>query len=201
VNTLEFLVEKHRIDLDDEPPFLLARTRWDYLPYLFRDLGFAAGAEIGVEEGRFSQFLCQVIPGLKLYAVDAWLSYGWYLTTRYTQEVMDEKHRKAVRNLAPFNCEIVWGMSSEVAGHFADDSLDFVFIDSNGGFEYACQDIGLWSQKVRPGGIVSGHDYFNSRLPGRCRVKDAVDQWIREQKIAAWFVIVGGRYPSWFYVR
>jgi len=43
--------------------------------------------------------------------------------------------------------------------------------------------------------------YFNSRIPGRCRVKDAVDKWTREHEIAKWFILVGSWRPNWFWVK
>jgi len=154
-----------------------------------------------VEAGQFSRQLCRENRNLKLYAIDAWASYGWYTTTSYDQTRMEAKYQEALQNLAPYNCEVIRGWSHEVVNQFEDDSLDFVFIDANGDFRWKYQDIELWHSKVRPGGIVSGHDYFNSRIPKRCRGKDAVDLWTRHQGIAVWFVLVGSRYPSWYYVK
>lgn len=202
MNVLDYIIAKHHIDLDDESPHLLSADRWDYLPALFRELGFTVGAEVGVEKGAFSRKLCEEVPNLKLYSIDAWLSYGWYTSkAKYSQRWMEKHYQAAVENLAPFNCEVIRGLSVDVVKQFADNSLDFVFLDSNGGYDYAYQDIELWNSKVRSGGIFSGHDYFNSRVPGRCRVKDAVDDWTRENNLEVWFVIVGGRYPSYFWVK
>jgi len=199
MNALEYLIEKHELCLKDEPPFLLARKRIHYLPGLFRDLGYTTGAEIGVQSGYFSTLLCRKIPGLKLYAIDAWESYGRY--ERVGQAKMERQYQQAQQRLAGYDCEFLRMFSEDAAAGFAPDSLDFVHVDANPSFEHAYQDIRLWSEKVRPGGIVSGHDYFNSRDLARCRVKDAVDLWIRQHGITVWFVIVGSRYPSWFWVK
>jgi hypothetical protein len=198
---VRFLVDKHDLDLRDESPFLLPRKRWEYLPRLFRDLGYTVGAEIGVEEGEFSKHLLKLVPGLHLSCIDPWLSYGYYTETKYSQQRMDEKREIARANLAGLNCDIIQAMSAEAVETFADNSLDFVFIDGNHDFEYVYQDINLWSRKVRPGGIVSGDDYFNSTVPGRCLVRSAVDAWTVEEIIHPWFVCVGSHRPAWFYVR
>jgi len=42
---------------------------------------------------------------------------------------------------------------------YADKSLDFVFIDSCHDYEAVKADIQAWSKKIRPGGVLAGHDY------------------------------------------
>jgi hypothetical protein len=48
--------------------------------------------------------------------------------------------------------------SLEAARLFPDASLDLVFIDGNHGHGHVKQDILAWLPKVRPGGILCGHD-------------------------------------------
>jgi hypothetical protein len=97
---------------------------------------------------------------------------------------------------------------------FKDESLDFAFIDGNHSFEYVINDIAEWSKKVRVGGIISGHDYWNSidtkpwaavanpyermRL---CQVKDAVDGWTKAHLIKPWFIMTNDKCPSFFWVK
>lgn len=49
--------------------------------------------------------------------------------------------------------------SVDAAATFADGSLDFVFIDAAHDYKSVCEDIAAWTPKVRPGGIIAGHDY------------------------------------------
>lgn len=49
--------------------------------------------------------------------------------------------------------------SKDAVSNFADGSLDLVYIDGRHEYEYVHQDITLWLPKVRPGGIISGHDH------------------------------------------
>jgi predicted O-methyltransferase YrrM len=49
--------------------------------------------------------------------------------------------------------------SVEAAKTFADKSLDFVFIDGDHAYESVCADIDAWLPKVKPGGLLAGHDY------------------------------------------
>ena len=52
-------------------------------------------------------------------------------------------------------------MTSEQASNlFADNSLDFVYIDGNHKYEYVLQDLNLWYPKVKQGGYLMGDDYL-----------------------------------------
>ena len=198
--TTKYLIKKHKIDKKDEPPYFISGTRWKYLVPLFKKIGATRGVEIGVEHGEFSKHLCKSIRDLSLYSIDPWLSYEYL--SKVTQEKMDKNYQDAVNVLSPFpNCTIIRAKSHDAVEQFDDESLDFVYIDGNHDFQYAYQDINIWERKVKVGGIVSGDDYFNSRIPGRCRVKDAVDKWTNEHEIAVWFVLVGSWRPNWFWVK
>jgi hypothetical protein len=48
--------------------------------------------------------------------------------------------------------------STEASALFPDESLDLVFIDGNHGYSHVKQDIRAWLPKVRPGGVLCGHD-------------------------------------------
>jgi hypothetical protein len=49
--------------------------------------------------------------------------------------------------------------SVDASSLYDDKSLDFVFIDAEHKYEYVIKDIESWLPKVKPGGIISGHDY------------------------------------------
>ena len=62
--------------------------------------------------------------------------------------------------------------SVEGAKRFEDQSLELVFIDGRHEKPYAAEDIRVWLPKVKPGGLISGHDYE----PGNPGVIAAVDE-------------------------
>jgi len=62
--------------------------------------------------------------------------------------------------------------SVKAACQFDDASVDLVFIDADHSAQAVYADLEAWFPKVRPGGIVSGHDYASRNHPG---VKPAVD--------------------------
>jgi predicted O-methyltransferase YrrM len=55
--------------------------------------------------------------------------------------------------------ETIRGGSSESARFFEDGSVDFVFIDADHVYDRVKEDILAWLPKVKPGGIIAGHDY------------------------------------------
>lgn len=55
--------------------------------------------------------------------------------------------------------KVAVGKSVDMARQFKNGSLDFVFIDAEHDYESVRDDISAWLPRVRPGGIIAGHDY------------------------------------------
>ena len=53
---------------------------------------------------------------------------------------------------------ILHGETHKMAEFIPDESLDIVFIDANHAYSHAIRDIKTYMKKVKPGGIISGHD-------------------------------------------
>ena len=56
--------------------------------------------------------------------------------------------------------------SVDAAKTYANNSLDFVFIDADHEYESVKEDIKAWFPKVKVGGILAGHDYAGPWWPG-----------------------------------
>jgi hypothetical protein len=162
----------------------------DRLSAIFHGLGFTSGAEIGVEEGVFSESLLKDNPGCKLYAVDAWKTYRAY-RDHTRQEKLDRFYENTKTRLAPYNVDIVRKFSIDAVKDFPDRSLDFVYIDGNHDFYHCTTDICLWSKKVKVGGIIAGHDYvrFKHKKSTTCHVVDVVNAYTHAMDIRPWFVL------------
>jgi predicted O-methyltransferase YrrM len=119
------------------------------------------GAEIGVWQGAFSRVMFRKLAELHLYMIDPYVP--WSHESKHKQGRINGKLMAAKKStdFAGDRRKMLIMSSEEAAPLFADESLDFVFIDANHDYEYVMQDILLWTPKVRPGGIVAGHDYFN----------------------------------------
>jgi predicted O-methyltransferase YrrM len=55
--------------------------------------------------------------------------------------------------------------SLEAAQRYPNASLDFVFIDASHDYDNVKADILAWRPKIKPGGIIGGHDY-HGLFPG-----------------------------------
>ena len=171
------------------------KNRIELVKY-FAELGFTNGAEIGVLDGRFSEILCKTIPNLKLIAVDSWSNKKVYPTFKIAQE-----------RLAPYDVTIIHDTSVNAAIWVKDESLDFVFIDANHLYDFVAEDIKVWTPKVKKGGIVSGHDYYESKT-GNLGVILAVNEYVKEHnyelKLTDWDLenpVKDDRQPSWYFVK
>ena len=160
------------------------------LSSIFHELGYTSGAEIGVEEGVFSECLLKDNPGCKLYAIDAWKAYRNY-RDHTRQEKLDRFYENTKARLAPYTVEIVRKFSIDAVKDFADRSLDFVYIDGNHDFYHCTTDICLWTKKVKVGGIIAGHDYTRNaqKSTNNCHVADVVDAYTRAMNIRPWFLL------------
>ena len=85
----------------------------------------------------------------------------------------------------------------KVIRHFEDESLDFVYIDGFHEFDYVMSDLIFWTPKVRPGGIVAGHDYYPFFRSG---VIQAADTYTKMHNINTWYV-TRERHSSFFWVK
>lgn len=167
----------------------------------FNSLGFHRGAEIGVADGRYAEILCQKIPGLKLTAVDPWMPYDGNWRSRGYQE---NAYKTAQYRLKDYPVRFIKDYSIPASLSILDESLDFVFIDGDHHFDFIMEDIIAWSRKVRKGGIVSGHDYYEFKSGG---IVPAVDAYVKAHNIDLQLTLAnqGGhkddQVPCWYFVK
>ena len=85
-------------------------------------------------------------------------------------------YQEYCKNIEPYKEYIqTMKMSSEEASlQFEYNSVDLVYIDASHDYENVSKDIDMWSKKVKPGGIISGHDW------GCERVKEAVINFAKQ---------------------
>lgn len=95
--------------------------------------------------------------------------------------------------------------SVEAAKAYADATLDAVFIDADHAYASVRADIDAWLPKVRPGGIIAGHD-FCADYPGVVR---AVTETFEEISVVRGepytgpgeASVVGPYFPVWWVRR
>jgi hypothetical protein len=163
----------------------------------FRVLGYAKGAEIGVAEGKHAKQMLELNPGMHLLCVDTWEKYPGNPRS-HPQSEHDRNIKIAQRVLEPFDAEIIKAYSMGAVRDVPLESLDFVYIDGNHGFDYVMEDLIAWGRRVRKGGIISGHDYYHFRGAG---VVEAVDAYVAAHGIKEWWLTNEKKEKSWFWVK
>jgi len=193
----EYLHNKYNKESAQVSPVRIPRfTRAD-LASLFNNLGYKRGAEIGVREGAFSKVLCSKNIGLELRCIDPWAEYHEYNQQKVTQAKADAQYRKAAEILEQYNATLIRKTSMDAVKDIPLESLDFIYIDANHTFDFVMQDVIEWAKRVRPGGMVAGHDYFRFRNAG---VVPAVDAYTHAHQITEWF-ITDEKEASFFWVK
>ena len=136
-------------------------TREEVLVKMLNDKESKIGVEIGVFKGEFSKTLLSGWGGT-LYMVDPWRGLGGdYIDktnhkhhTSIFQDAMDSIEGYENRGI------MIRALSEEAVHLFEDNSLDFIYIDGNHGYNHVKQDLELWWPKLKSGGIMSGHDFI-----------------------------------------
>lgn len=146
--------------------------------------GFVTHVEVGCFEGDSMAYLGNLLKQrgtpFKLYAVDLWdkATYGKTVTVESFQKFQEQTKDLPVTAIQED--------STEAAKHFKDGSLDYVFIDADHSYEKVSADIDAWRPKVRPGGMLAGHDYGEP-----CGVKQAVDERFKAAVTGTcWYVYI-----------
>lgn len=165
----------------------------------------AKGVEIGVFAGDLSRELLKADPDLSLIMVDSWEGDGQAYTgasgdwhAELPQVAQDDFMSRTKKRVAFANgrAQIIRKRSTDALSDVPDRSLDFVFIDADHSYEGCKADIEGWSRKVKPGGLLGGHDYQNTEFEG-FGVTRAVDEFVAQSALQletggnfCWFVAI-----------
>lgn len=135
-------------------------------------------AEIGVYHGRNLRTILKKFPDqiIAYWGIDPYeqltqdSTKKWYKPKSY----WDNLFYQASKYQMYFKSLRILRFRSDVAASFFEPcSLDLVFIDGNHDYDHVREDILLWEPKIKPGGILCGHDYGSKKHIG---VKKAVDE-------------------------
>lgn len=134
-----------------------------------------------------------------MYGIDQWEDYkdevyrpmSWSAGGEITVKTFDDVYRMAKERLDKYpNCTLIKKMSMDALDDIPDRSLDFVYIDGNHKYGYVAMDLVEWSKKVRKGGIIAGHDYYDIKGSRANRgVKYAVDGFTKSYDINNWYIL------------
>jgi predicted O-methyltransferase YrrM len=133
--------------------------------------------EVGAWKGKSTSFLAVEIINsgkkIKLDVVDTWEG-----SSEHRLENNDELYLEFLKNIEPVRHVVnpIRKKSTEAAKLYEDNSLDFVFIDAAHDYENVKADITSWYPKIKIGGVIAGHDYYES-WP---EVKMAVNEFFKD---------------------
>jgi len=130
--------------------------------------------EIGCYQGESTEAFAKSGLFERIFAIDPWSNDVYDPNDKATmhcdmaivEEAFDERMRPFGRMLVK-----VKGRSAKKVGCFPSSALDFVYIDADHRYESVKQDVLMWQEKVKAGGVLAGHDYGTH--PG---IKKAVDE-------------------------
>jgi hypothetical protein len=178
-------------------PYWIPNCSRNDLPGLFKELGFKKGVEVGVFRGEFLASFCA--EGFEMCGVDPWTDEEMNTVIK-EKEPAETTYQRTVENVKPYaNCKLIRKTSVEAVKDFEDNSLDFVYVDANHTFGHVAMDLMIWSEKVKKGGIISGHDYFiddhGSHQKYIGHAKDAIDAFAKSYGFTNSWYVLGRRVP------
>ena len=141
--------------------------RWQTIEKYVRKNGWTKGAELGVWRGETFKHLVKTCHKLHIIGVDLYAPQPenngpekWTPGENGHQWDHEGYYQDLLRfcQAYPGRAEIIKDYTTEAAKQVADESLDFVFIDADHGYEGCLRDIEAWTPKVRRGGMIIGHD-------------------------------------------
>jgi methyltransferase family protein len=149
------------------------------------------GVEIGVAKGEFSKAILDIVRPFKLHLVDPWEHQCRDDYDKDPSNAGDDEQESRYRAvLDRFAAEIGESRvivhrrySQDVATQFADGQLDWVYIDGLHSYEGVRSDLELYRPKVKPDGIIMGHDYTNHANAQAMKfgVVEAVNEFVERE--------------------
>jgi len=158
------------------------------------------GAEIGCAEGRFSTTILASWRGAKLLMVDPWKNLDSEEYPQKHDQVDFEAWYLRCQELAQRDPRVVLvrKKSVDAANDIENWSLDFAYIDAAHDYRNVMLDLDAWFPKVKPGGLLCGHDFDDRNPPESCNeVMSAVTRWMREHAI----VFTVTQCSSWWAIK
>jgi hypothetical protein len=162
-------------------------------------------AEVGVQIGHFSHQILRKARPSKLHLIDCWeehheeLHYphdgcpGDQAEHNSNYEVVQQRFAEQI---AQGQVEMHRGYSAPMLATLPDNYLDWAFIDANHSYSAVCEDLAAALPKMKPGGVISGHDYINTPHWNDLNygVVEAVDEFCDRE---GWEMIAKTPGPGW----
>ncbi len=124
--------------------------------------------EVGVFKGNFSRRILEIIQPERLHLIDPWVHQDLPLWQGRTDENHLDFLRKVQRRFQPEiysrRAIIHQGFSLDILPLFPDEYFDWVYLDGDHRFETVRAELDLCNRKVKPHGLILGHDFIKPEL-------------------------------------
>ena len=137
---------------------------------------YAVVAELGVDEGDFSEEILRIARPRELHLIDPWDS------SRYDDGKLKRVLERFRREIASGIVSIKRGTSVEELKKFPDGYFDWIYVDTTHTYETTVEELETGRKKVKAGGIIAGHDYTVGNINKQLRygVIQAVHEFCNE---------------------
>lgn len=118
--------------------------------------------EVGTRTGDFFDKL--FTPNCSMgFVVDIWMNTNnmYQNDNSYNQQELNNQYKTVFKKFFNQNIKIIRQFSDLAADFFPDNFFDFVYIDADHSREGCYKDLISWYPKIKPNGILSGHDYIS----------------------------------------
>lgn len=151
--------------------------------------------EVGVWRGDYSRSIIKNLQPSVFYGVDPYEIYEGYtdkpnVIEFQDQANLDKLHARVTQTFNTFNNKLghtnsilVRELGTNYASQHPDQSLDFVYLDSDHKYQSVKSEIEAWYPKVKVGGILAGHDYIERSHIEEFGVIQAVTEFIEQENL------------------
>ena len=138
-------------------------------------------AEIGVLKGKFAKEIISSLEPSEYIGIDPYEKYDDRPSVEYFRQNSIEKVYNKTNKLIEGLGHKLYRMSSkEAAPLFYQNYFDLVYIDGDHRYKKVKQDIELWYNRIKYGGILAGHDYIKVKDFG---VVQAVNEFVEKEQL------------------
>lgn len=106
-------------------------------------------AELGVDDGDFTDFLIDALDPDEFVLIDMWESRRYRSKEDFVAKRFGGDPRIIVDK----------GLSTDRLAAHANDSFDFIYIDTNHSYDTTIDELRIARHKTKPGGTIAGHDF------------------------------------------
>ena len=145
----------------------LLRVRWD-VPLLLKHIKATSVCEVGVKDGGFFQTILSPAVNIAI-AIDVWDEFSSKSQNDIgrTRDALKDSHKAFCQKYQDDKrVIIIKKQSSRAYLEIPDESLDFVYLDADHTYDAVRGDIENFYPKIKKGGVLAGHDYFNYTFKG-----------------------------------